>query len=71
MCLDKVIFKMRVFLSLLHVVNQETAAELLSFFQRTFSRSSKPIEKTQAHKKSQTTDQLSSSLRSQKVGYAV
>ena len=57
---------LRVFLSML-VVNQETAAELLSFFQRTFTRSSKPVEKTQAHKKPQTIDQLDSSLRSQKV----
>ena len=55
----------------MHVVNQETAAELLGFFQRTFSHSSKPVEKPQAHKKPQTADQLDGSLRSQKVGCVV
>ena len=49
------------------IVNQETAAELLSFFQRIFPRTAKPVEKAQVQKKSQASHNLSNSLQSQQV----
>ena len=51
----------------MHIVNQETAAELLSFFQRMFSHPSKPVEKTQVFKKPKAADHPNNSLQSQQV----
>lgn len=56
---------------IVHTVNQETAAELLSFFQRTFPRPSKPAEKTQVPKRPQPVDNPNSSLQSNQVSCAV